>query len=58
MRQYLIKHPADVDLENLDFEAVDKEMVVDEATQAAQAIVIAPEGTIPEPTEGGGEAGI
>ena len=47
-----------MDLENLDFEAVDKEMFADEATRAAQAAVIAPEGTILEPTEGGGEAGI
>ena len=47
-----------MDLENLDFEVVDKEMVADEATQVAQAAVVAPEGTIPEPTEGGGEAGV
>ena len=47
-----------MDLENLDFEAVDKEMVADEATQATQAAVIAPEGTIPKPTEGAGEASI
>ena len=35
LRCYLVKHLADVDLENLDFEAVDKEMAIDEATQAS-----------------------
>lgn len=42
LRRYLDKHPIDVDLENLDFEAVDKEMAVDKATQAAQATVVTP----------------
>ena len=32
---YLIKHLAGVDLEDLDFEATDKEMAIDEATQAS-----------------------
>ena len=40
--RYLVKHPVSVDLESLDFEAVDKEMAADEATQIAQATVIAP----------------
>ena len=34
LRRYMIKHSPGVDLENLDFEAVDKEMEEDEATQA------------------------
>ena len=34
LRRYMIKHGSGVDLENLDFEAVDKEMEEDEATQA------------------------
>ena len=33
LRRYMIKHGPGVDLENLDFEAVDKEMEEDEATQ-------------------------
>ena len=32
LRRYMIKHGSGVDLENLDFEAVDKEMEEDEAT--------------------------
>ena len=35
LRRYMIKHGAGVDLENLDFEAVDKEMEEDEAAQAS-----------------------
>ena len=35
LRRYMIKHGSGVDLENLDFEAVDKEMEKDEATQAS-----------------------
>ena len=34
-RRYMIKHGSGVDLENLDFEAVDKEMEEDEAAQAS-----------------------
>ena len=34
LRRYMIKHGPGVDLENLDFEAVDKEMEEDEAAQA------------------------
>ena len=33
--RYLVKHPIGVDLGNLDLEVVDKEMVVDEASQSA-----------------------
>ena len=45
-----------MDLESLDFEAVEKEMATDEAAQAA---VIAPEGNALEPTKAdNGEAGV
>ena len=32
LRQYMVKHPSGVNLEDLDFEKVDKEMEADEAT--------------------------
>ena len=35
LRKYMIKHGSSVDLENLDFEVVDKEMEEDEAAQAS-----------------------
>ena len=35
LRCFLVKHPTGVYLEELDFEVVDKEMAVDEATQAS-----------------------
>ena len=35
LRRYMIKHGSSVDLENLDFEAVDKEMEEDEVAQAS-----------------------
>ena len=35
LRQYMIKHGSGVDLENLDFEAIDKEMEEDEGAQAS-----------------------
>ena len=35
LRRYMIKHSSSVDLENLDFEAIDKEMEEDEAAQAS-----------------------
>ena len=35
LRRYIIKHGSGVDLENLDFEAIDKEMEEDEAAQAS-----------------------
>lgn len=44
-----------MDLESLDLEVMDKEMVVDEAAQAAQAAAIAPKGDTPKPTKAGGE---
>ena len=37
MRRYLIKHGPGMDLEELDFEAVDREIKADEVAQAAQA---------------------
>ena len=40
-RRYLVKHGPEVDLEDLDFEAIDKEIEVDEAAQASQAAVVA-----------------
>ena len=43
LRQYLVKHPIRVDLENLDLEKVDKEMVADEASKS-----VAPKGDAPE----------
>ena len=39
LRRYMIKHGSGVDLENLDFEAVDKEMEKDEAAQASAQTV-------------------
>ena len=36
LRRYLIKHGPGTDLEDLDFEVVDKEIEADEAAQAAQ----------------------
>ena len=36
LRRYLLKHGPRTDLENLDFEAVDKEIEADEAAQAVQ----------------------
>ena len=48
-----------MDLESLDFEALEKEMATDEAAQAAQATVIAPERNALEPTKAdNGEAGV
>ena len=42
LRRYLIKHPTEVDLPNLDLEVVDQEMAANEATQS-----LAPEGDAP-----------
>ena len=41
LRRYLVKHDPETDLEDLDFEAIDKEIEVDEAAQAAQATAFA-----------------
>ena len=40
LRQYLVKHPSRVDLENLDLEEVDQEMVADEPSQSTTATPI------------------
>ena len=50
LRRYMVKHPSGVNLEELDFEEVDKEMEAHEATQAAIASEEnAPEGDNPDP---------
>ena len=54
LRRFLVNHPTDIDLEELDFEVVDKEMAIDKAAQASQAIqatVVALEGSTPELVE-------
>ena len=50
-----MKHGLSVDLEGLDFEAVDKEMEANEATQATQASVTTGEDP-PEVDKGGDDA--
>ena len=37
LKRYMVKHGLGVDLEDLDFEVVDKQIEVDEATQTSQA---------------------
>ena len=52
MLHFLVKHPTGINLEELDLEAVDKEMATNEATQASQAAqdpIVAPEGDTPRP---------
>ena len=39
LRRYFVRHPFAVDLENLDFKAVDKEMEIDKASQPATTIL-------------------
>lgn len=43
-----MNHNLGVDLENLDFELIDKEM---EADEVAQATTVVTEGNVPEPRE-------
>lgn len=43
-----MKHNLGVDLENLDFELIDKEMEADKVAQATTAVT---EGNVPEPRE-------
>ena len=43
LRQYLVKHPTRVDLENLDLEEVDQEMATDEVSQSTAPAVNTPE---------------
>ena len=45
LRQYFIKHPSRMDLENLDLEKVDKEMAADKASIALESD--APESALP-----------
>ena len=40
LRRYLVKHGPRVDLEDLDFEAIDKEIEADEEPHASQAAAI------------------
>ena len=47
LRQYRVKHPIRVDLENLDLEEVDKEMAADKASQSTT-----PKGNAPPPSAG------
>ena len=42
LRRYLIKHGPDKDLEDLDFEAIDKEIEEDEAAQAVASTGVEP----------------
>lgn len=49
LRRYLVKHDLEVDLENLDFESIDKEM---DANEAAQTVAMNDE----NPAEPEGEA--
>ena len=50
LRRYMIKHGSGVDLENLDFEAVDREMEEDEVAQAS-AQMAASIGVEPPPAD-------
>ena len=50
-----MKHGLGADLEDLDFEAIDKEMEADEAAQAAQTTTAIDE-NLEEPDEGGIDA--
>lgn len=43
LRRYLVKHGSETNLEDLDFEAIDKEIKANEAAQAAQATTSAGE---------------
>ena len=52
LRRYLVKHGLGVDLEDLDFEAIDKEMEADEAAQATTTTDENPT----NPREGGNNA--
>lgn len=56
--RYLVKHLTSVDPENLDLEEVDKEMVVNEASQSTAAAFEgdAPKNSLMPPLVGGDEA--
>ena len=51
LRRYFVKHPTGVDLQNLDWEEVDREMAVDEASQSS-----APEEDAPKSAPAGDDA--
>lgn len=55
LRRYLIKHRQGVNLDDLDFEAVDKEIEADEAASTAQASMASGEDP-PAAKEGGDDA--
>ena len=55
LRRYLIKHGLETDLEDLDFEAINKEIEADKAEQAAQATASAGKDP-PMPEKGGTDA--
>ena len=55
LRRYLVKHGLETDLEDLDFEAIDKEIEADKAVQAAQATASVGEDP-PVPEKGGNDA--
>ena len=48
LRRYLIKHGPGVNLEDLDFEAVDKEIEEDEAAQAVASTGVEPSQATPD----------
>ena len=52
LRQYLVKHPSGVDLENLDMEVVDQEMAADEASQSTTPGEATPRDTPLPPPDG------
>ncbi|KAK9990986.1 hypothetical protein SO802_025971 [Lithocarpus litseifolius] len=54
LRRYLVKHGPEIDLEDLDFEAIDKEIEADEAAQALAVAVIGEDP--PEPKKDGNDA--
>ena len=52
LRRYFVKHPTEMDLENLDLEEVDKEMVANEASQSTALEGDALESALPPLTGG------
>ena len=55
LRRYLVKHGLETDLEDLDFEVIDREIEADEVVQVAQATTSAGEDP-PVPERGGNDA--
>ena len=53
LKRYLVKHGLEIDLEDLDFEAINKEIEVNEAAQVAQAAIAAAGKDPPVPKKGG-----